>query len=93
MAGRRNVEQDLRHQIARDAVIGEAHLCRGSMTTVDSVLDYLVSRADGDPVRLLDPMDLLGQQYAGARALLTRAARRAADPQPPLLPPPYAPPD
>jgi hypothetical protein len=93
MAGRRNVEQDLRHQISPDAVVGEAQLRRGSMTTVDSVLDYLIDRAYGDPERLLDAMDLLGQQDAGARALLTRAARRAANPQPPPPPRPFAPPD
>jgi hypothetical protein len=85
---RRDVETDLRHQLSRDAVIGEAQLRRSAMTTVDSVLDYLVSRAYGDPERLLDAMDLLGQQDADARALLTRAARRAADPLGPAAPPP-----
>ena len=87
---RRDVETDLRHQLSRDAVIGEAQLRRSAMTTVDSVLDYLVSRAYGDPERLLDAMDLLGQQDADARALLTRAARRAADPLGPAAPPTVA---
>ena len=90
---RRDVETDLRHQLAWDAVIGEAQLRRSAMTTVDSVLDDLVSRAYGDPERLLDAMDLLGQQDAGAGALLTRAARRAADPQPPQPPQSFPPPD
>jgi hypothetical protein len=43
--GRRNVEDDLRHQLGRDAVIGEKQLRHGSMTSVDAVLDYLVDRA------------------------------------------------
>jgi hypothetical protein len=63
---RRDVETDLRHQLSRDAVTGEAVLLRGT-TTVDGVLDYLVSRAYGSPDRLLDARDLLGQQDAGAR--------------------------
>jgi hypothetical protein len=91
--GRRNVEDDLRHQLGRDAVIGEKQLRHGSMTTTDSVLDYLVSRSYGSPDRLLDAMDLLGQQDAGARALLNPAARRAADPQPAGHPRPFSPPD
>ena len=87
--GRRNVEDDLRHQLSRDAVIGVKQLRHGSMTTTDSVLDYLVSRAYGSPDRLLDARDLLGQQDAEARALLLRAA----DPVPPQPPRPFAPPD
>jgi hypothetical protein len=92
MPSRRDVEAELRRQLSRDAVIGEAQLRRGSVTTVDSVLDYLVSRAYGSPDRLLDVRDLLGQQDAGARALLLRASRRAADPVPPEPPRPFSPP-
>jgi hypothetical protein len=81
--GRRDVEDDLRHQLSRDAVICEKQLRHGSMTSVDSVLDYLVGRAYRSPDRLLDARDLLGQQDA----------RRAADPQPAGQPRPFAPPD
>jgi hypothetical protein len=52
--GRRNVEDDLRHQLTRDAVIGEKQLRRSSASSVDNVLDYLISRAYGSPDRLLD---------------------------------------
>jgi hypothetical protein len=93
MGGRRDVEADLRRQLSRDAQIGEAQLRHGGMTTVDSVLDYLVSRAYGSADRLLDAMELLGEQAAGARALLNRAARRAADPQPAAPPRPFSAPD
>jgi hypothetical protein len=61
--------------------------------TVDAVLDYLVSRSFGSADRLLDARDLLGAQDQGARALLLRASRRAADPIPPCPPRPFAPPD
>jgi hypothetical protein len=92
--GRRDVEYDLRHLLSRDAVIGERQLRRSSATGgVDAVLDYLVSRAYGCPDRLLDARDLLGQQDAGARALLLRASRRAADPQPAAHRRPFSPPD
>jgi hypothetical protein len=91
--GRRNVEDDLRHQLSRDAVIGEKQLRRSSSSSVDNVLDYLVSRAYGSPDRLLDARDLLGAQDQGARALLLRASRRAADPQPAAPPRPFSPPD
>jgi hypothetical protein len=73
--GRRDVEDDLRHQLSRDAVIGEKQLRRSSSSSVDNVLDYLVSRAYGSPDRLLDARDLLGQQDQGARALLLREPR------------------
>ena len=91
--GRRDVEMDLRRQLSRDAVIGEAQLRRGSVTTVDSVLDYLVSRSYGSAERLLDARDLLGEQDQGARALLMRASRRAADPIPAGPPKPFSAPD
>jgi hypothetical protein len=91
--GRRNVEDDLRHQLSRDAVIGEKHLRQGSMGGVDNVLDYLVDRAFRSPDRLLDARDLLGEQDQGARALLLRASRRAADPVAPQPPRPFSPPD
>jgi hypothetical protein len=91
--GRRDVEDDLRHQLSRDAVIGEKQLRRSSSSSVDNVFDYLVSRAYGSPDRLLDARDLLGQQDQGARALLLRASRRAADPQPAAHPRPFSPPD
>jgi hypothetical protein len=91
--GRRDVEKDLRHQLSRDAVIGEKQLRRSSSSSVDSVLDYLVDRSYGSPDRLLDARDLLGAQDAGARALLNRAARRAADPQPAAHPRAFSPPD
>ncbi len=88
-----DVEADLRHQLSQDVRIAVSQLRHSSATTVDAVLDYLVERAYGCPDRLLDAMDLLGQQDAGARALLNRAARRAADPQPRQPPLPHAPPD
>ena len=91
--GRRDVERDLRHQLSRDAVIGEKQLRHGSMTGVDNVLDYLVDRSFGSPDRLLDARDLLGAQDQAARALLLRASRRATDPQPPKPPRPFSPPD
>jgi hypothetical protein len=91
--GRRNVEDDLRHLLARDAVIGEKHLRRSSSSSVDNVLDYSVSRSYGSPDRLLDARDLLGEQDQGARALLLRASRRAADPQPAAHPRPFSPRD
>ncbi len=91
--GRRDVESDLRVQLGRHAVLGVKQLRHSSMTSVDAVLDYLIDRAFKSPERLLDAMDLLGQQDAGARALLNRAARLAADPQPPRPPRPFAAPD
>jgi hypothetical protein len=91
--GRRDVESDLPRQLSRDAVISEAQLRGGSTTTVDSVLDYLVSRAHGSADRLLDARDLLREQDHGARALLLRASRRAADPVPPEPPRPFWAPD
>lgn len=57
----------------------------------DSVIDYLVRRAYGDPARLLDAMDLLGSEDLTARALLNRASRRAGDPIPPGLAKPFTP--
>ena len=92
--GRRNVEDALRHLLSRDAAIGVKQLRRSSATGgVDAVLDYLVDRAYGSPDRLLDARDLLGEQDAGARALLLRASRRAADPPPAAHPRPFSPPD
>jgi hypothetical protein len=90
--GRRDVEADLRQQLSRDAVASVAVLHRGT-TTVEASLDYLVSRAFGDPQRLLDAMDLLDPQDAEARGLLDGTARRAADPRPPELPRPFSPPE
>jgi hypothetical protein len=87
------VEQDFRHRLAGDAQIGEAQLRHGSMTTVDSVLDYLVSRSYGSADRLLSARDLLGANDHGARALLLRASRRAADPIPAGPPKPFSAPD
>jgi hypothetical protein len=80
--GRRNVEADLRVQLGRDARICAKTLAIGNTTSVDACLDYLVERAYGDPERLLDAMDMLGAEDLPARALLNRAARRAADPIP-----------
>ena len=91
--GRRDVEKDLRHQLSRDAVVGEKQLRRSSSSSVDSVLDYLVDGSYGSPDQPLDARDLLGALDAGARALLNRAARRAADPQPATHPRPFSPPD
>jgi hypothetical protein len=92
MAGKRNVEQNLRVQLGRDARIAVGALRRGQ-GTVESVLDYLVSRAYGSPDRLLDARDLLGQPDAEARALLLRASRRAMDPIPAQPPKPFTLPD
>jgi hypothetical protein len=60
---------------------------------VDAALNGLVDRAFGDPGRLRDAVDLLGDEHAEAQALLRRAVRRAADPQPPGPPRPFAAPD
>ena len=54
VGGRRNVELDLRQRIARDAQIGVPQLRHASMTSVESVLNYLVSRSYGSTDRLLD---------------------------------------
>jgi hypothetical protein len=88
----RDVEVDLRHRLSREAVTSVVVLRRGT-TTVDATLDYLVSGAYGSSDRLTDARDLLGQQDIEARALLNRAARRAADPQPATHPRPFFPPD
>ena len=93
MAGvRRDVESDTRHRLARDAQIGVGAVRRGQ-GTVDSVLDYLVERAYGSAERILDARDLLGEPDLEARALLLRASRRAADPQPAPHPRPFSLPD
>ena len=66
---------------------------RRGQGTLDSVINYLVSRAYGSPDRLLDARDRLGQPDAEARALLFRASRTAADPQPPAPPRLFSAPD
>ena len=91
--GRRDVEHDIRVRLGRDAQIGVSQLRYGNITTVDAVLDYLVERAYGSPERILDAMELLDTEDLPARALLNRASRRAADPQPAAPPRPFAPPD
>ena len=91
--GRRDVEADLRALLARDARACVKMLRTSSMTTVDAALDGLVDRAFGDPGRLRDAVDLLGEEHGEAQALLRRAARRAADPQPPGPPRPFSAPD
>jgi hypothetical protein len=94
MSGRRrHVETDLRQRLARDAQIGEAELRRGSTTTPDAIVSYLVERSFGSEARLLEARDLLGEQDQGARALLLRAGRHAAYPVPPGPPKPFSPPD
>lgn len=93
MGGRRDVEADIRQQLARDAQIGVKLLRRSDETSVDATLDYLVGRAYGSPDRLLNARNRLGEPDAEARALLLRASRRAADPQPAAHPRPFSPPD
>jgi hypothetical protein len=93
MPARRDVESDLRVQLGRDAGIAVAVLRRSSETSVDASIDYLVERSFGSAERLLDARDLLGEPDLPARALLLRASRRAADPQPPEPPRPFSPPD
>jgi hypothetical protein len=82
MRARRDVETDLRERLVREARIAVSTLRRGQGTP-DSVIDYLVRRAYGSPDRLLDASDRLGEPDLEARALLRKACRRAADPQPP----------
>lgn len=91
--GRRDVEADIRHRLARDAQICAAQLRHSSATSVDTSLNYLVERAYDSPERILDAMELLGADDLPARALLNRASRRAADPIQPGPPKPFAPPD
>jgi hypothetical protein len=79
-AGHRDVETDLRQLVARDAQAAVRALRRRERPSVDSSLDYLVSRAYKSPDVLLDTRDLLGEQDAEARALLYRAARLARHP-------------
>ena len=87
------MEADLRALLARDARACVKMPRTSSMTTVDAALDGLVDRAFGDPGRLQDAVDLLGDEHAEALALLRRAVRRAADPQPPGPPRPFSAPD
>jgi hypothetical protein len=92
--GRRDVEADIRQQLAEHAKLEVRLLRASSATTPDAAIDRLVDRAFGSPERLLDARELLGdEEDQGARALLLRASRRAADPQPPAPPKPFAPPD
>jgi len=93
--GRRDVESDIRHLLAGDAKWGVTQLRTTNVTTVDAVLDYLVSRSYSNPQRLLEAHAPLGEEDQGARAraLLLRASRRAADPQPSAPPRPFSPPD
>jgi hypothetical protein len=88
---RRDVEADLREQLARNVKV-YVKLIRSTQTTVDAALDGLVRESFGSPERLRDAAELLGEDDGEARALLVRAVRRAADP-PPQPPRPYAPPD
>ena len=91
--GRRDVESDIRHRLARDAQICAAQLRHSSATSGDTSLNYLVERAYGSHERILDAMELLGADDLPARALLNRASRRAADPIPAGQPKPFGPPD
>ena len=54
------------HARASVAVIGS------DVATVESVLNYLVHRAAGDPERLRDAAELLDEDQTEARALLSR---------------------
>lgn len=87
------MERDIRQQLGQEAITAVKVLRRGTTTTVDGAIDYLIERAYKSPDRLLDARDLLGQQDLEARALLLRASRRAADPVPPEHPRPFSPPD
>jgi hypothetical protein len=88
----RDVEQDIRDQLGRDAKI-DVKLVRSTQTTVDAALDGLVREAFGSPERLRDAAELLGEDDGEARALLARAVRRAADPSLPAAPRPSPAPD
>ena len=94
MAGRRDVEQDIRWQLAAEAR-GEVRLLRsGSITTPNASVDRLINGAYGSPERLRDAAALLGEDEQEALALLTRAHRLAQYPvQDPAPPKPFAPPD
>jgi len=100
--GRRDVEADIRAKLGRNARTEVRLLRASSDTTVDAAIDRLVGTAYGSPDwlrdRLRDAADLLGPEDAaddvegqGARALLRRAVRRAADPIPPAPPKPFLP--
>jgi len=96
--GRRDVEADIRAKLGRNARTEVRLLRASSDTTVDAAIDRLVGTAYGSPDRLRDAADLLGPEDAaddvegqGARPLLRRAVRRAADPIPPAPPQPFLP--
>jgi len=92
--GRRDVESDLRHQLAEQARLEVKLLRASSDSTPNAAIDRLIDRAFGDPVRLRDAAALLGGEDQEALALLTRAQRLAAFPvQDPHPPKPFSPPD
>jgi hypothetical protein len=94
MAGKRDVEQDIRWRLAEEAR-GEVRLLRsGALTTPDASVGRLIDRAYGSPERLRGAAALLGEEDQEALALLTRAQRLAAFPvQDPSPPKPFSPPD
>jgi hypothetical protein len=89
----RDVEADVRARVAADARAWVRLLRERNTTTPDIAIDRLIDRAFGSPDRLRDAAELLGDEHREARALLVRATRLAADPQPPAPPRPFAPPD
>ena len=92
--GRRDVESDLRDQLAVQAKLEVKLLRASSATTPDAAIDRLIDKAFGDPVRLRDAAALLGEEDQEALALLTRAHRLAQYPvQDPRPPKPFSRPD
>jgi hypothetical protein len=99
-SSRRDVEQDIRVKLGRNARTEVLWLRTSSASSVDAAIDRLVTTAHGSPDGLRDAVDLRGPEVddedvetRGAQALLRRAVRRAADPQPQAPPKPFLPPD
>ena len=91
--GRRDVEADLRRQLATSARQFLILIDRRQTTATGAVLQ-LAKESFNDPARLRDGVALLDEQAdADAVALLTRATRYAEDPPGPAVPPRLAPPD
>jgi hypothetical protein len=92
--GRRDVEADIRQQLAELAKLEVRLLRASSDTTPDAAIDRLIDKAFGSPERLRDAAGLLGGEDQEALALLARAQRLATYPvQDPRPPKPFSPPD
>jgi hypothetical protein len=92
--GKRDVEPELRRQLAEQARREVELLRASSATTPNAAVDRLIDKAYGSPERLRDAAALLGEEDREALALLTRAHRLAQFPvQDPSPPRPFSPPD